>query len=84
MYRINEDNSIYATRGDIVILSVSANKNGKPYTFQAGEVLRIKVFGKKDAESVVLQKDFPVTAVTQTMPLTAATAACPVSTGWCW
>ena len=69
MYRINEDNSIYATRGDIVILSVSANKNGKPYTFQAGEVLRIKVFGKKDAESVVLQKDFPITTATQTVEL---------------
>lgn len=69
MYRINEDNSIYATRGDIVILSVSADDNGKPYTFQAGEVLRIKVFGKKDAESVVLQKDFPITTATQTVEL---------------
>jgi hypothetical protein len=65
MYRINEDNSIYATRGDIVIFSVSADNNGEPYTFQAGEVLRIKVFGKKDAENVVLQKDFPITEVTQ-------------------
>lgn len=69
MYRINEDNSIYATRGDIVILSVSADDNGKPYTFKAGEVLRIKVFGKKDAESVVLQKDFPITTATQTVEL---------------
>lgn len=69
MYRINEDNSIYATRGDIVILSVSADNNGEPYTFQAGEVLRIKVFSKKDAESVVLQKDFPITTATQTVEL---------------
>ena len=69
MYRINEDNSIYATRGDIVVISLTADDNGKPYTFQVGEVLRIKVFGKKDAESVALQKDFPVTAVTQTMQL---------------
>ncbi len=69
MYRINEDNSIYSTRGDIVILSVSADNNGKPYTFQAGEVLRIKVFGKKDAESVVLQKDFPITSATQAVEL---------------
>lgn len=69
MYQINEDNSIYVTRGDIVVLSVSAEKNGQPYTFQAGEVLRIKVYGKKDAESVVLQKDFPVTAATQAVEL---------------
>lgn len=69
MYQINDDNSVYATRGDLVIIAVSANRNGQPYTFQAGEVLRIKVFGKKDAESVVLQKDFPVTAATQTVEL---------------
>lgn len=69
MYQVNDDNSIYATRGDIVYLSVTAENDGEPYTFQAGEVLRIKVFGKKDAESVVLQKDFPVTAATQTVEL---------------
>ena len=69
MYQINEDKSIYATRGDIVIFSVSASNKGEPYTFQPGEVLRFKVFGKKDAESVVLQKDFPVTAVTQTVEI---------------
>lgn len=69
MYRVNDDNSIYVTRGDIVLMSVSADKNGEPYTFQAGEVLRIKVYGKKDAENVVLQKDFPITAAAQTVTL---------------
>lgn len=68
MYQVNEDNSIYVTRGDIVIVSVSAvNKiDGMPYTFEEGEVLRIKVYGKKNAENVVLQKDFPITKTTQT------------------
>lgn len=61
MFVLNDDNSIYATRGDIVFFSVSADDNGKPYKFQAGDVVRIKVYGKKDAETVVLQKDFPVT-----------------------
>ena len=60
MFTLNDDLSIYATRGDIVFFSVSAEEDGKPYKFQAGDVVRIKVFGKKDAESVVLQKDFPV------------------------
>ena len=62
MFVVNEDNSIYATRGDIVFFSVSAeDKETKvKYTFKAGDVLRIKVYGKKDAENVVLQKDFPV------------------------
>ncbi len=69
MFQINEDNSIYVTRGDIAVIPVSAKKDGKPYTFRAGEVLRLKVFVKKDADSVVLQKDFPVTANTQTVEL---------------
>lgn len=60
MFVINEDNSIYATRGDIVFFNVTAEDDGVKYTFKAGDVLRIKVYGKKDAENVVLQKDFPV------------------------
>lgn len=69
MYRVDEDNSIYVTRGDIVALSLCADDHGNPYTFQPGEVLRIKVYGKKDAETVVLQKDFPITAAAQTVDL---------------
>ena len=65
MFRINEDGSIYVTRGDIVAFTVTAKDNGKNHKFQPGDVLRIKVFGKKDAETVVLQKDFPVLSVTE-------------------
>lgn len=61
MFTVNDDLSIYATRGDVVFFSVAAEDSGKAYKFQAGDVVRIKVYGKKDAESVVLQKDFPVT-----------------------
>lgn len=62
MFVINQDDlSIYATRGDIVFFAVSAeDEDHVPYKFQAGDVVRIKVYGKKDAENVVLQKDFPV------------------------
>jgi hypothetical protein len=62
MYQINEDKSIYVTRGDILLFTVSADDNGADYIFKAGDVVRIKVFGKKNAENVVLQKDFPATA----------------------
>ena len=65
MFVLNDDLSIYATRGDIVFFSVSAQEDGVPYKFQAGDVVRIKVFGKKDAEAVVLQKDFPITEETE-------------------
>ena len=61
MFTLNDDLSIYATRGDIVFFSVTAEDDGVAYKFQPGDVVRIKVYGKKDAENVVLQKDFPVT-----------------------
>lgn len=69
MFVLNDDLSIYATRGDIVFFTVSAEDNGKPYTFKAGDVVRIKVYGKKDAKTVVLEKDFPVTADNDTVEI---------------
>lgn len=69
MFSLNDDNSIHATRGDIVFFSVSAEDDGKPYKFQAGDVVRFKVYGKKDAENVVLQKDFPVLEVTENVEI---------------
>lgn len=69
MFVLNEDLSIYATRGDIVFFSVSAEEDGVPYKFKAGDVVRIKVFGKKDAASVVLEKDFPVTEETESVEI---------------
>lgn len=69
MYKINEDLSIYATRGDIVLMSVSASVNGEPYTFQPGDLVRIKVCKKKSCTDVVLEKDFPITAVTQNVQI---------------
>lgn len=56
----NEDKTITATRGDICFFSVGAMQDGEVYMFQPGEVVRFKVYGKKDANTVVLQKDFPV------------------------
>ena len=65
MFTINEDLSIYATRGDIVFFSVTADDNGILYKFQPGDIVRMAIYGKKDAESCVMQKDFPVTEVTE-------------------
>lgn len=69
MFVVNEDLSIYATRGDIVCLNVSAtdDKTGAPYEFQPGDIVRMKIYGKKNAENVVMQKDFPVVAKTDTV-----------------
>lgn len=69
MYQINDDKSIYVTRGDIVLFNVTAEDNGEAYTFKAGDLVRIKVYGKKNAENVVLQKDFPVTRDTDSVEI---------------
>jgi hypothetical protein len=57
MFQVNDDLSIYATRGDVGGLYVEATIGGAPYTFRGGDVVRFKAFGKKDCKNVVLQKD---------------------------
>ena len=66
MFLINEDNSIYVNRGDILFFSVSAkDEDGTPHLFIPGDLVRIKVYGKKAAKDVVLQRDFPVLTDTE-------------------
>ena len=71
MFVLNEDKSIYVTRGDIVFFTVSAAdiETEEKYKFQPGDIVRIKVFGKKNAASVVLQKDFAVTEETENVDI---------------
>jgi hypothetical protein len=61
MFVVNDDMSIYLTRGDTAIFSVTADNNGKNYVFRPGDVVRMKVTEKKACENVIFQKDFPVT-----------------------
>jgi hypothetical protein len=65
MFVINEDKSISVTRGDTVALSVVATDKETPYRFQAGDIVRIKVFGKKDVETVYIEEDVCVGAETE-------------------
>lgn len=67
MFTINDDMSIYVTRGDIVFFEVTAGDDDEKYIFQPGDVVRMKVTEKKDCEAVVFQKDFPVTAAAETV-----------------
>ena len=61
MFVINDDLSIYITRGDIAFFQLTAIRdNGESYRFQAGDVVRFKVFEKKACENVAFQKDFGV------------------------
>lgn len=69
MFVVNEDMSIYATRGDVVFFSLTADEAGANHMFQPNDVVRFTVYGKKDAENVVLQKDFPIFEETETVPI---------------
>lgn len=60
MFQIDDDMTIYITRGDIAYFSVMAENNGVKYKFQPGDVVRMKVTAKKDCTNVAFQKDFAV------------------------
>lgn len=60
MFVVNDDMSIYCTRGDAGGFYVQASLKEQAYTFRTGDVVRLKVFRKKDCENVVLQKDVDV------------------------
>ena len=64
MFVINDDLSINITRGDAAVFSVGANIGETEYTFRAGDVVRFKVFEKKDCADVVLKKDITVSEET--------------------
>lgn len=58
MFKINDDKSIHLTRGDMANITVSAKlKDGTLYTFQPGDIVRIKVFKRRDCGCVEIQKD---------------------------
>lgn len=57
-----EGTTIKLTRGDIATIEVTAESdNGTAYEFKVGDIVRIKVFKKKDCACVVMHKDVEVT-----------------------
>ena len=66
MFRVNDDLSIDITRGDVGVIEVSANKNEQElYMFQPGDIVRFRVYPKKQHENVVLLKDVEVETETE-------------------
>ena len=62
MFYIDEDLTIHITRGDAAVFRFSAvtDEEDTPYRFVDGDVVRFKVFGKKNCEETVLVKDFKI------------------------
>lgn len=68
MFTISQgpDKTISITRGDVANIAVTAQyKDGSPYTFLVGDVVRFNVFKKKDCTSIVLTKNVDVSEETQ-------------------
>ena len=66
MFTLNDDLSIYLTRGDMAAFGVSAlDENGENHKFQVGDVVRFTVYGKNSADTIYLQNDYPVTEETE-------------------
>lgn len=63
MFKIDSvSKQISLTRGDTALIEVSAkNEDGTDYTFQVGDIVRFKVFKRKDCGCIELQKDVEVT-----------------------
>ena len=59
MFVVNDDMSVYVTRGDYCNIPVA-------HQFQSGDMVRFKVTKKKDCNTVVLQRDFVVESATET------------------
>lgn len=70
MFKVNEDLSLHVTRGDNVTFSVTATKDNEAHSFNAGDIVRIKVTAKKDCNTVVLQKDFGVESASDSVTIT--------------
>lgn len=70
MFVINEDLSINITRGDAAAFSVGALIGEAEHTFKVGNVVRFKVFEKKNCEEVVLKKDITVSEETKIVEIT--------------
>lgn len=70
MFAINEDNSIYITRGDAASIDVTATApDGTPYKFKIGDVVQLKVFKRKNCTKVVLVKEVVVEEESDTVTL---------------
>ena len=65
MFVVNADKTIFVTRGDAGTISFSIKVSDTDnFTFEPGDVIRFKVFKKKQHEAVVIRKDVVINTVT--------------------
>ena len=68
MFRILEDKTICLTRGDVANIEVSAKLQDKTaYTFKNGDVVRFRVYKRRECGCTMIKKDVSVEAPTETV-----------------
>lgn len=71
MFVINQDGSIFLTRGDTAVIEISAKTaDGSDHTFLVGDIVRLKITNRKRCDQVVLVKDVNVEEVSTSVSLT--------------
>jgi len=59
MFRIDENNTIHITRGDIMSIDIAIKDDeDNDYVFQEGDVIRFSVYEKGNYKSIKLRKTF--------------------------
>lgn len=62
MFVVDQDGTIHLTRGDTAFLDISAKtEEGVQHLFTVGDIIQLKVFGKKQPDNVYLTKRVEVT-----------------------
>ena len=69
MFAITKDKTICLTRGDIAVIQITASDGENAYTFNAEDVIRLRVFERRKCGCVILQKDIRVTEKTETVDI---------------
>lgn len=66
MFKIDLDKTIRITRGDIAMFEISVDNkdSAEPYVFKDGDIVRFKVYEKKDFGNALLIKDTVVSGET--------------------
>lgn len=75
MFRIDGDCTIHITRGDIGVIEVTANApDGEQHIFMPSDVVRLRVYVRKQHDNVVLVKDVRVGSETRTVDIALESA----------
>ena len=70
MFAIDDNKTIYLTRGDIAVISLSSKTlDGNIYVFTVGDVIRFRVFEKNYHDRIVLTKEVVVQEDTDTIDI---------------